>query len=888
MRRLTIRLSNLFITLFLILNVFVSPFAVLAQDVTSSVSEVLEIEQTAESEQEQELPLLDTSQLGEIPTETDGMEDLGELEVASEEADEEESAESGEIFASAISPSQRRIDSLTLTYGGNVLNNGGTLGYYDGMEVKYDISIPDHVNVAPGDTLTLTMPAQLVLRTGGTFPVYAPGGVNKAGDAVLNPGNGTVTVTFNNYFQTQNEDKRMTISAFAGWNHNNTSSGVPISLNFDGIVRSLIKGPIGTGPVHETLTKWGRPARDNRNEIQWTVRVNGKRDYVQNITVTDVFDTSTQEYVAGSLTADYVGDAISYEYKGAVPKSKFTINGDGFTYRDDKLDRVMVYIYYRTRVKDNGASLFYKNQATYDGDGRRINNVNAVYLYEGGAGNASATGADKIVLKANKVLTGRRLQDGEFSFQLVRNSNGAVIQTKTNNASGEITFDAFSIREEGNHQYTIREVNSGAQDINYDTTPVNVNIQVTDIFGRKYAKITYSKNGVNSNTFSNSLAPLIPVSHRIEVTKKLTGRNLQANEFEFLLTELGGSGTTQRVRNTADGKVSFAPITYTSAGTYRYKITEVAGQNSNIEYSKEEIYVTVKVEERSRTLVATVEYPQDKEFNNTYTPRPTQLAFRATKKLTGWNLENGQFDFELVKKGATNVVVAEASNDEHGNIVFPAQTFTEVGNHTYIIREVDLGMAGYTYDNMQIEVNVAIVDNGGQLEARATYPQDTEFNNNYKAQPTEVVLRATKQLKGRNLANEQFEFELVDKNRPESVISTAKNNQAGEIVFPALRFTESTRKTYVIREKNTNAPGYTYDSMAIEVTVNVTDNGRGQLVAEAVYPRDTEFNNSYSTQPTNIVLQATKKLTGRTLADRQFEFELVKKDAPDDVLHRAR
>ena len=174
-------------------------------------------------------------------------------------------------------------------------------------------------------------------------------------------------------------------------------------------------------------------------------------------------------------------------------------------------------------------------------------------------------------------------------------------------------------------------------------------------------------------------------------------------------------------------------------------------------------------------------------------------------------------------------------------------------------------------------MTVAVTDNGqGQLVANATYSSEEGFTNTYKAAATSLVVKASKKLAGATLAADQFTFELVDKDG--KVVGTAKNKADGSVEFPALNYDAAGNYTYTIREKNEGAAGYTYDSKTFEVTVDVTDNGQGQLVASPNYVTPAEFSNSYQATATSLVVKASKKLAGATLSADQFTFELVDKD----------
>ena len=358
-----------------------------------------------------------------------------------------------------------------------------------------------------------------------------------------------------------------------------------------------------------------------------------------------------------------------------------------------------------------------------------------------------------------------------------------------------------------------------------------------------------------------------------QVNKKLEGRALKAEEFEFELVNSADNSVVAKAKNDENGLVKFKKVKFKAAGDYTYKIREVKGTLAGVTYDQNPITATVKVVDNAGAKTATVTYDRE-AFTNTYKAASASLVVKATKTLTGGTLAADQFTFELVDK-ATGSVVQTAKNKADGTVEFPAVSFDAAGNYTYTIREKNEGAAGYTYDAKEVEVAVSVVDNGqAQLEATATYTPEASFSNTYKAAAASLVVKASKKLEGATLAADQFTFELVDK-ATGSVVQTAKNKADGTVEFPAVSYDAAGNHTYVIKEKNEGAAGYTYDAKEFEVTVAVADNGKGQLVAEATYPTAAVFTNSYKAAAASLVVKASKKLEGATLAADQFTFELV-------------
>lgn len=371
-----------------------------------------------------------------------------------------------------------------------------------------------------------------------------------------------------------------------------------------------------------------------------------------------------------------------------------------------------------------------------------------------------------------------------------------------------------------------------------------------------------------------------------QVNKKLEGRQIKAQEFEFQLVKAADNSVVATAKNDENGLVKFKKVKFKTEGEFTYKIREVKGDLPGVTYDENDITATVKVTDKAGAKTAQVTYDRQ-AFTNTYKAAATSLVVKASKKLSGATLAADQFTFELVDK-ATGQVVGTAKNKADGSVEFPALNYDATGNHTYTIREVNDQKPGYSYDDKTLEVTVAVTDNGqGQLEAKATYASEEGFANTYKAAATSLVVKASKKLAGATLAADQFTFELVDKDG--KVVGTAKNKADGSVEFPALSFDAAGDYSFKIREKNEGAAGYTYDASEFDLAVAVTDNGQGQLEAKASYAKPAEFSNSYKAGVASLVVDAKTvikkgpKEEDVPVKKDQFTIELVDKDGK--VLH---
>ena len=493
--------------------------------------------------------------------------------------------------------------------------------------------------------------------------------------------------------------------------------------------------------------------------------------------------------------------------------------------------------------------------------------------------------ATSATFDVTKVLTGRKLKAQEFEFELKEDGKPNVLQTAKNDAQGKVQFQAITYDKAGDYHYTITEKNNGLTGVTYDSSEVKVTVKVTDD-GKGKLSTTVTYDG-GKKTFKNTFTPK-EITVPLKVTKALTGRNLQDDEFEFELYE-GQNKLLQTVKNKADGTIPFTALKFTKAGLYNYLIKEKDGTVPGVDYDKQPIKVTIRVQqEDDGQLIYNIVYlgldesgknPISKQgFTNKYTAKGTDATFSVTKKLIGRALKDGEFSFEL-KNTDTNELIQTKKNDKDGKVQFDAIKYSAVGTHHYTITEKNTGLGGVTYDTKTIKVTVEVTDNGkGQLVSKVTYENnDQTFNNTYSSQKVSAQLSVTKELTGRALNDQEFEFELVGSD--DNVRQTKKNAADGRVTFDAIDYAQVGTYHYTIKEKDNGLGGVTYDKKEIKATVKVTDDGNGQLVAQVSYDTaNPTFRNTYLAKETTATLEANKVLTGRELKANEFAFDLIGPD----------
>jgi len=469
---------------------------------------------------------------------------------------------------------------------------------------------------------------------------------------------------------------------------------------------------------------------------------------------------------------------------------------------------------------------------------------------------------------AKKVVEGRTdklPKADEFTFNLFSAENlKDPVATAKSKADGTITFENLQVKGAGTYHYIIKEDTSTAvAGVTFDTEAKEVTVAATFQSGVLTATVTSAEP-----TFTNTYKAT-PAKETITATKVLNGKELEADKYEFELKE--GDKVVATAKNAADGTVTFKEIEYVAAGEYTYTITEKAGSEAGVTYDTATHEVTVNVTDDGQgQLVATVT-GNNPTFTNTYKAAPAKIAIEAKKVLNGKELEIDEFEFEL-KEG--DKVVATAKNAAGGLIRFSEISYSTAGVYNYTITEKVGNKLGVTYDKTEHPATVEVKDNGeGQLVATVT-SETPVFVNDYKAEPAQATIKAKKVLKGKALEADAYTFELKEGS---DLVATAKNTASGEVVFN-VTFSAAGDYAYTITEKAGDDKTITYDQNAYEVFVTVADDGKGRLVA-TVEDTDTErvFTNTYTAPAptaTSATLEFTKELTGRTLVDGEFQFEL--------------
>ena len=556
-------------------------------------------------------------------------------------------------------------------------------------------------------------------------------------------------------------------------------------------------------------------------------------------------------------------DAFSYAKPGTHEYTIVERKGDlAYVTYDDTVHHAVV------TVADNAGAL--RASVAYDGkDATKPTFTNAY--------KAQATVSGAIALTKSVDVHGGsyQMKAGDFAFELV-GPDGKVLQTQKNDADGKVAFDELTFDHAGTFIYTVREVQPtddapGVPGVTYTGKTYTLTYVVKDNNDGKLVVESSTvmpsegtENGVTPNTmtFTNSYQPG-QTSYQISGTKVLenadpsTTRTPADGEFTFALIDVATGQEIDRTKNV--GKAfTFKAISYTATGSHAYQVKEVAGQDGTITYSDAVLDVTVSVtDDGSGQLTATAnKTAADLTFTNIYTPTATTATITGTKALTGRDLAEGEFSFDL--KDADGNMVQTVQNGADGTFGFAPLQLDKVGTYVYTVSERAGATAnGVTYDTTVFTATVTVTENAEThaLEAQVAYSKGGKaadavaFSNSYAPAATEVKLGASKVLSGEDLKEGQFSFQLKDADG--KVLQTAKNAADGTVGFEAISYDKPGTYAYSISEVDDGQKNVTYDAAEHRVTVTVTDDGAGHLVATVTYDGAVApvFKNTY-TPPT--------------------------------------
>lgn len=527
-------------------------------------------------------------------------------------------------------------------------------------------------------------------------------------------------------------------------------------------------------------------------------------------------------------------------------------------------------------------------------------------------------------ITVTKSLTGRDLTADEFSFELLEIIDKEVkpVETVKNAADGKVTFSAIKYTEIGQHTYKLHEVKGNAGGIDYDDAVYTIVTTIADngkgqlvatheLKDAKDVKSIEFKNAYTTNATEASLTGI----KNLQVDDALTPADI-TGKFTFTVTGEEGAPmpASTSVHNDVDGKVDFGKIAFTlddlnkalgekpekREHTFTYTVTEsgeVAGVTNDAKLSRK---VSFTVTDDGKGNLSVSRKPDGDvafTFTNTYNVTPVETSvtdqITANKVLTGRNLMDSEFSFELVEG---DKVVATGKNDAEGKITMGAVKYDKAGKHTYTLREANGGTTskGITYSDAEYTIETTITDNGdGTLKAEHVLKdaKTATFKNTYSVTPTDADLDfdLSKAIDGREWTDgDEFGFTITAPDGaplPDPATVTVSKHDAKDgiaaIKFGKIRYTAAGTYKYEIRENAGNTVGMTYDSHVATAEVTVTEDGEGKLTANVTKKENGRFTNTYRTELNYTAaggLWLSKYLDGRPMTEGQFTFTVTPAD----------
>lgn len=529
------------------------------------------------------------------------------------------------------------------------------------------------------------------------------------------------------------------------------------------------------------------------------------------------------ELVAYENLKPNIGGHVSFDTLHYDTKMLANLEAAGLAYRTDKDGKLAWTINY-TAYEDlfglpNGVSATtwsfgFKVIVVDNGDGTLTATVDYggveplfENVYGAEAVDAALTGTKK--LQAAEGLTPADIT-GKFTFTVTADEASAPMPertTATNDAAGNVDF--------GKIHFTLEDLNR-ALGVTDDATD-KAEADEADEAEADEAEAEEADTDANADEPSDEPEPAAPTAPR-------------SHTFTYTVTESGSAPGVTNDTN-ATRKVSYT-VSDDGAG-----------------------HLSVKREGDDGAAFT---------FANTYSVTPADSSVtdqvKTVKRLTGRDLAAGEFTFELLEDGVT---VASGTNDANGNVTLSPIRYEAPGTHTYTLREAcpnALGLyKGVTYDGTTYTVVTTVSDNGdGTLTATHKLEGTTEsagFTNKYHAMPTQVSIGAIKVLEGRELKKDEFSFKLVG----EGIEFTVTNDADGKISFDKFEYDEPGTHVYTISEVKGDEAGMTYDKSVFTATVNVVDDGEGNLKANVAFTKGDKsvegivFNNTYKKPETPVL-----------------------------------
>ncbi|MCQ2547848.1 MAG: hypothetical protein MJ145_02450 [Clostridia bacterium] len=557
---------------------------------------------------------------------------------------------------------------------------------------------------------------------------------------------------------------------------------------------------------------------------------------------------------------------------------------------------------------------------------------------------ASPADTKGLSLSGTKTLVGRDWLDSDSFKMILEEYDGDkwVELTSKNAVKDKKTFDfteliqSISFDKVGTYMFRVREDEGSIGGITYEPTVGYFDIKITDadmdgqfeindvstVSEIVHIDIDHDKDSFDvSVDITNHYAPTGSAEIDININKVLvdkSGQDLLPAGYEFGLYDKDGKLVTTTVKSSSSGEAQIKLIyESTKVGVYKYILKEIDDSKPAVSYDDTEYKLTVNIVDNLDGTISAYVYDVDSEivpsdatnkytakFKNTYDPTDTSVTVEGTVELEGRDINTGEFEFELYETDSDyDIEGKDPIQTVNNSPTLDAFNFKidrdKVGTYYYLIKEKNNGIRGISYDSSEYFLKVVVVDAGGHLEASYTLKdQDGKdcdkaaFKNIYKAEANELIIEGKKILRGDELGDGQFYFELYESDEDfveEELISDAPNDSEGLFSFYKLKFSKEGDYYYKVKEViDENDKGIIYDTSVYEIKVSAVDDKTGilKLSQEIIKVKDGKssiadeirFTNTYLTGFARIDIKAHKDLIGRSLNKGEFNFSLFKSD----------
>ena len=529
-------------------------------------------------------------------------------------------------------------------------------------------------------------------------------------------------------------------------------------------------------------------------------------------------------------------------------------------------------------------------------------------------------------------LAGRAADAGLFQIDLVDNqSNKAASSFKSPalnaDQAAQVTFASFAgqsaFTRVGSYSYTLKDVMAGnKQDgVTHDQAAYNVNVTVSENTTTHALvatpDITDGEGNRSAIAFNNTYEPqpvIKSLDGRVEFQdQSFSDKKLTGDDFTFTVQPATGAPAPERTstKNNTSGLFSFGNITFATAGTYEYTVSQQNGGKGGYQYDGAQFKVVYTVKDDGKGTLS-VEGPQITKvgtgaqdsitFKNVYKPASVKTgALGGTVKVkaeagNSYTVKKDDFTVELRESRYNNVYQSPKVEDGGAFSIYPL-TFSQPGTFEYTVRlkkpDANAGekpKKGITYDTAIYTLTYTVEDQNGTLkitnvkavksDGTTADPANLTFTNDYNPDVASWSLDGTVTIKStdegfpRQIKDGEFSFTLQEQGGDN--VSQTVSNKGGAFSFAAITYTKPGTHTYKLFQKATSDSTITEDGAEYTITVNVTDeNGVLDATPSKAPEGGYKFENDFTPTPAQATIDGAIKLTGRDAHASEFEVQLI-------------